>query len=35
MSAEDLSHAHTMATARTGSEAAVRLLEAAVAALNI
>jgi len=35
MSAEDLSHAHTMATARTGSDAAVRLLEAAVAALNI
>ena len=35
MSAEDLSHAHTLATAKTGSEAAVRLLEAAVAALEI
>ncbi len=35
MSAEDLSHAHTMATARAGSDAAVRLLEAAVAALEI
>jgi purine-nucleoside phosphorylase len=35
MSAEDLSHAHTMATAKTGSDAAVRLLEAAVAALEI
>ena len=34
MSAEDLSHAHTLATAKTGSEAAVRLLEAAVAALE-
>ena len=35
MSAEDLSHAHTMAIAKTGSDAAVRLLEAAVAALEI
>ena len=35
MSAEDLSHAHTLATAKTGSDAAVRLLEAAVAALEI
>ena len=35
MSAEDLSHAHTMATARAGSDAAVYLLEAAVAALGI
>jgi purine-nucleoside phosphorylase len=35
MSAEDLSHAHTMATAKTGSDAAVRLLEAAVAALEL
>jgi purine-nucleoside phosphorylase len=34
LSAEDLSHAHTMATARTGSDAAVQLLEAAVAALE-
>ena len=35
LSAEDLSHAHTLATAKTGSDAAVRLLEAAVAALEI
>ncbi len=35
MSAEDLSHAHTMATARAGSDAAVRLLEAAVAAFEV